>query len=613
MSRKSSVAGEPISDTKATPAAPDRATRKFTWVVAGLIAIFLALTFSESRLLSPTSDEPPHIAAGLSYFVTHNILRADPVHPPLLKELSALSMMAAGIRWPHTAASDYLVNGDDPERVYWQDWTVGNEIIRQNGPDRALFWARLPMILVGALLALLLYLWGRQLLGSAAAAGAVFLLVTDPIIVGHSQLVNTDIGAAAFSILALFALWNYMRRPGWKSAVLTGLALGLALGAKYSAIVLLPIFVLLAATAIWTRRGRKWPAEDGLGSPQRATRADGARPMPRKSLCWCGSGKRYKNCHGATAAPATLRPDFAKLGRMAAGPAILCVVAFLLVQALFFFPSDLLIYKKCAELVNADHDASYMPFIAGELLHHSTSYFLVAYLLKEPLASILLAAVGMWSLFRNKSTDLLGKAFLLVPPAAFFLAVTVMAENIGVRYIIPALPFLHLLGGLGLVTLFRAKLRWARWVGVLLCGWLVLAVAGIYPDHLSYFNEAACALAKPGQIGLDGGSRCGVSWLDDSNVDWGQGLRELKAWLDSHAPNRPVKLATTYIFPAEAYGIACEHIDVPTLMKEPQPGLYAVSAHLVARVPLYGGSDWLRRRKPTAIVGHSLYIYDISR
>jgi hypothetical protein len=51
----------------------------------------------------------------------------------------------------------------------------------------------------------------------------------------------------------------------------------------------------------------------------------------------------------------------------------------------------------------------------------------------------------------------------------------------------------------------------------------------------------------------------------------------------------------------------------------PAPGLYVFSAHLVARVPVLAeklGSEagqWLRRTPPTAIVGHSLYVYDIAQ
>jgi hypothetical protein len=178
----------------------------------------------------------------------------------------------------------------------------------------------------------------------------------------------------------------------------------------------------------------------------------------------------------------------------------------------------------------------------------------------------------------------------------------------------PVLPFVYLLAGLGLATLVNAarKVRWAPYAAAVLCGWLVLAAVGVYPDHLSYFNEAACLLDKPGEIGLDGGTRCGPAWLDDSNVEWGGGLKQLRLWLGRHAAGRTPTLATFTSFPPEAYGIHYQRLEGYELAVEPTPGLYVVSAHLVARIPAFPrASDWLRRIQPIAIVGHSLYVYDI--
>jgi hypothetical protein len=149
---------------------------------------------------------------------------------------------------------------------------------------------------------------------------------------------------------------------------------------------------------------------------------------------------------------------------------------------------------------------------------------------------------------------------------------------------------------------------------VILCAWVVVAALGVYPDHLPYFNESACLLRDPGAIGLDGGTRCGPLWLDDSNVDWGQSLKQLKTWLDGNAPGREILLLNTFGFPAEVYGIRYHKLEPNDLAVEPRPGLYAVTSHMVARIPAYpGASDWLRRMPPLAIAGHSLYIYDTTR
>jgi hypothetical protein len=140
---------------------------------------------------------------------------------------------------------------------------------------------------------------------------------------------------------------------------------------------------------------------------------------------------------------------------------------------------------------------------------------------------------------------------------------------------------------------------------------------GIYPDHLSYFNEAACLLESPGQIGWDGGSRCGPQWMDDSNVDWGQGVKQLRTWMDHNGNGRTLRLTYFGTFPPEKYGLVYEKVDPNDLMAEPKPGLYALSAFWVGRIPAAvesvapGASSWISRTAPIAVVGHAFYIYDI--
>src|ERR1700730_5961312 len=114
----------------------------------GLIALLVAQSFFASLRKSPVFDEPAHIAAGLSYLAT-GVFTANAQHPPLLKELAALSLRLAGIGWPDSPETRRFTAG--------LEWPIGNAIIAQNGPGRVLFWARLPFILLSALLGCLGY------------------------------------------------------------------------------------------------------------------------------------------------------------------------------------------------------------------------------------------------------------------------------------------------------------------------------------------------------------------------------------------------------------------------------------------------------------------------
>lgn len=589
--------------------ATGRISNRYWIVAAALIAAFFLESLSSSLLKSPTFDEPAHIAAGLSYWQT-GAITANPQHPPLLKELSGLSMLAAGIRLPDSPLARNMEAG-----VSGAEYAAGAELIRNQGPDRVLFWARLPFILLASLLGLLLFWWGRQLLGDAAALAGLFLYAFSPTIIAHSYLVTTDVGLAAFTTL-FFVLWSYLRSPGWRRMLACGAAMGALLAAKFSAVVLPPVAALLMFAAL------RWPPRRLPGSP-RAFWERATVPLPaggKNDPCPCGSGKKYKMCHGAKPADARASSSAgATVVRCGLAFLMLCGVAVVAVEACYFFPGDPLAYLAGIHRVNADHNPNTVFFLAGQLGRHFLSYFAVTWLVKEPLPSIVLAAVGLVALLRSPTIAVLPKLFLLLPPAVLFAGYSIAADNLGIRYLIPILPFVYLIAGWGLATLISATSWWPRALAAALALWVVVAGVGIYPDHLSYFNELACLPSHASEIGLDGGSRCGVLWLDDHNVDWGQGLKQLQSWLARRAPGRPVTLGYFGSFPPEFYGIRARKIGEQEMLqsKTPEPGLYAISAHFVASVPplgaqvAAGGGAWLQTIRPIAIVGHAFYIYDI--
>ncbi|HSQ31263.1 MAG TPA: glycosyltransferase family 39 protein [Gemmatimonadaceae bacterium] len=545
-------------------------------VVCALAALFFAQSLSASLQKSATFDEPMHITAGLSYLGTGRIV-ISPDHPPLLKELSAAVLQLARIHWPATPEAAALI---DREVRFPQ--ALARSVVVDNGPDRVLFWARLPLIFLNTALVFGVYMLGRRLAGTIAGVAAAFLCAFDPNTVAHSFLVTTDLGVTTLLVLFMVALWDYIDRPGPVHVVGSGVALGAALGAKYSAVILPPIaaFLLLAAV--------RWP------------------PAGAQSLAK-GPASKQK------AEPVTV--DL--LRRYAIAFVAMCVVAFVVLQIIYLFPHDPLQYIAGWRAIYGGPVQGFEGYMAGRLAPRFYSYYIVAFLLKEPIATIALVVIGLWLAIKGANLPPLNRAFLLLPPILIVAGYTVMSFNIGIRYLLPALPFAHVLGGLAIARLVESVRTTARVVAVLACGWVVLAAAGIYPDSLSYFNEAACLFTDPSRLGLDGGSRCGPMWLDDSNVDWGQGLKQLKTWLDRNAPGREVRLGYFGTVPPEAYGLKELPMSDDDILRGTSPGLYAVSAHIVASTPAVakqmrgGGAEWLRQTRPIAIVGHAYYIFEI--
>ena len=385
------------------------------WLAAcALLAVFLVQIFFASLVKSPAMDEPAHISAGLSYVET-GIFRANLQHPPLIKELSGLGLKLSGLHMPVGAATRELLNGNSAYQ-----WEVGNQILTVGDLDRNLLRARLPMMAVAVLLGVLLFVWGRELVGAGAALGAVFLFSFDSTLMAHSYLVTTDVGCATFTILLLLAVWKYVQRPGLTRLALCGLAMGAALTAKFSAIFLLPVVGVLLLAAVWFS-----PPDEAAAGGQRAPSPD--------DRCPCGSGRKYKNCHQAARQGGRRSIDYRLYLRAVGTFGAMLALALVVVEAIYGFQGGIGLYVQGPRLVNADRDLNHLAFLAGQMEPKFLSYFAVALLLKEPVAVILLAGYGVFLLLWKSDLGILSKLFLLLPPAVLFVAYTIFAANLGIR------------------------------------------------------------------------------------------------------------------------------------------------------------------------------------
>src|SRR5262245_12836296 len=291
-------------------------------VVAGvLVLLFVAHALSASLIKTPTYDEPVHVGAGLSYLRTREF-KVNLQHPPLLKELAALPLVLIGVRWPVPAEVWGTLTTPAPPEAQWQ---LGNAVLFANDPARVLFWSRLPLILLTALLGWTLWAWGRAMLGPATGLGALFVFVFDPGMLAHGALVTTDTGCAALSTLCLFALWRYLRAPAPARLLACGVALGAALAVKFSSVLLLPLIAVLLLFAM---------------------------------------GKRAAPAAGATSSGAA-----GGLGRrmLGAGAALFTLTAVaVIVVAVTYLGRSPWLYVEGLRLVNADHNPDYWPYMAGQ-------------------------------------------------------------------------------------------------------------------------------------------------------------------------------------------------------------------------------------------------------
>ena len=166
---------------------------------------------------------------------------------------------------------DVVLPLDDPA------WAAGDRFLfsdvflwdaNADGPDLVVA-ARRPIIVVGMLLVAAVALWTRRLLGRYAAWLACLLVTFEPNLVANARVITTDLGVTLFLTLAAWQLWRWLQRPSALNLALTGVAAGLAMGAKYSGLLFWVGAALVVAiyprVQADERRGRRWIGLLGMG------------------------------------------------------------------------------------------------------------------------------------------------------------------------------------------------------------------------------------------------------------------------------------------------------------------------------------------------------------
>jgi hypothetical protein len=513
---------------------------------AGLfLAIALSLAFLAQGLLgnrdkSLTWDEPRYIAAGYAS-LTQSEFRLNPSHPPFLQELMALPLLPLELEIPPKDVEHWLATSNPPVEY-------GRALVYGSGNDvrQIEFWARLPSLLMGAGLILAIYLWGRGLLGETPALLASAIAALSPNLLAHAKLATLDLGSTAFVFAAVWTFWSAAKRDriwGW---VVCGVVGGLALLTKFTALLLAPMLALLGF---------------------------GCLVLPEPALGW----------------KSLLR-----------GLGIVGLAAFFVVGAGYNFSFDWPAYWRGITSIYVDLAPAYPNYLLGEFSTDPWWYYHLAALgFKVPVPALLLlvfAAVTAWADRTRRGAEV----FLLVPVLCVLGASCFDHVNLGVRRVLPALPFLFLFAGRFLSG--EVRLRTLRLiVAGLLVAWMAAEALRIYPHHLAYFNSVV------------GSPERGASYLDDSNIDWGQDLPALAAWQEGESAARPLRLLYFGSASPAAYGV--ESVDFsPRELTHPKPGYYAISVHNLIRLKLRRqragpAVDWLDRYEPVARAGHSIYIY----
>jgi len=201
--------------------------------------------------------------------------------------------------------------------------------------------------------------------------------------------------------------------------------------------------------------------------------------------------------------------------------------------------------------------------------------------------------------------------FLTVPPIFIFLLSTSSNLGIGYRHLFPMFPMLYILIAGCAAHVVSKNPKSAYGFAVLLL-WQCITTVAARPGLLAYANEA---WGGPSKTHL---------YLSDSNVDWGQQLRAVKAYLDAH-PSQPCYFAYSAQGPVDFrdYGITCRvlptgsalwtGLDTMRFGEDPQvSGTVLISDGVLSGVDIPGKENpytQFKSIRPAEVIDRGVYVY----
>jgi len=568
----------------------DSTRQKLFSAVATSLLVILALELTLTiRRETQTWDEACHIFAGYRYW-TRGDFAMNPEHPPLVKLVAAAPLLSLRLKGPER--KDLFSKEED--------FISATQFVYSNNADQILFRTRMAASLFCIGLALLVLTTAREMFGKTAALIALTLLVFEPNILAHGWEVTTDTGFSCLLLATVYAFYRYVKQPSTKRLLVLGLAAGLALASKHSAILVFPILIVVATAEVWLRR-RYAPAQIASGAGAlRIFQALIAAAVIAIAILWASYGFRLHPEGGADAGPRVV----AYAGRLDHQLQKVLIVE----AARWHLLPEAYLYGLADVGFTADFSHSY---IFGHVYPHGVwFYFPAAFLIKSTLSLLLLLLIVPFAIAFRGARYRRELAFLIIPACLYFLVAVISTLNIGIRHILPVYPFLIVLAGWGAAELIRVKRKLAYAVAVVLA-FGIFSSLRVFPVYMAYANE------------LWGGPANTYKYLSDSNVDWGQQLRSVSQYLDRrHVKNCWFAYFADVVTDPKYYGVPCkplttiasvwlrQSMDVPPSIDGP----VLISAGVLSGYEF--GPDQLNpydqftRLRPTAVIEHGVFVFD---
>lgn len=547
------------------------------WLPAGALALLGALIIADTYdVFSHTWDEPAHIAGGME-LLDNGTYDYEPLHPPFGRAATALGPRLAGIRH---AGEDNI-------------WLEGQNLLYEQGNYwRTLTLARLGVLPFFMLAALMTGLMARRFFGTAAGIGAAALFVTTPAMLGLGGLAITDMTMTAFYLAAVLALLRWLESGRHGDALLLGVASGLAVMSKFSAIPYLGLTFLAILGLRWAFAAK---------SPLRLLTTRRLRLGIELSIVaiivtiWAAHGFLFARVDTAGRMEQKFTAEQTDRAAPSTGPAAgkkSSEGGLLLPLFMKSVPDGL------ASVLNYNAKGKETYFLGKWREGGHPLFFPVTLGVKLPLPLLILGLAGLgltvWHGVKRWQWT------ALVPACAFALILGLgMLSNLnyGLRHVLPLVPLLCVAAAGGVVfalTMLSSYGRAAQAGAAALAGtlflWQAAGTARAHPDHLAWFNPLAGE--HPEQIVILG------------DLDWGQDMHRLSKELERLDVDRFHLLYVGSGLP-ERHGLP----PFDWLDPEGPPVTGWVVTHPRASVLFPEKLRWLKEHEPVARAGKTFRIY----
>ena len=511
----------------------------------------------------------------------------NPEHPPLVKMLAAIPLFPLNLQMP-------VLQG----RYFKHEaFLGGKDFIFKNNFNQMIFRARMAASLLSVLLVFLIFLAEQEMFGTGAGFIALGLLVFDPNLLAHGAVVGTDMGLSCFMFASIYAFYRYVKAPSLWRLFVVGLAIGLALAAKHTAILIFPMLLMLAIGEV-IRGDTEIPRGKQIKRFALALVLVGTISV---TMLWAFYGFRYQ----ARPEGLQLNPPMAEFLQGLSRPHDARLLG---TVARWHLLPESYIYGLADVRIMSDFYTSY---IFGKTYPHGVwFYFPAAFLIKYTLTFLLLLLLAKWAILTRRFTAWREILFLTIPPIFHLLVAIWSRMNIGLRHILPMYMFLAALVAGVAWKLIQKDRRWRYVVAALL---LFQAISGArtYPAYMAYANE------------LWGGPSQTYKYLSDSNADWGQQLKSVKRYVDGHEIKD-----CWFVYFAQGvvdfrdYGIPCkplptldmlwvnEKIDAPPVID----GTVLISAGDLSGfefgAPPLNPYEQFKQLQPKAVIDYAVFVYE---